>query len=66
MVQARYNRKKAQKSGEKRLGKTWYLQTAMKMSVAVFTFTTARISKLIYTALFNKCLACKPSKKVFK
>jgi len=41
------------------LGKTGYLQTAVKTNVVVFMFTTTQTSKLIYTALFKKCLACK-------
>ena len=68
MVQAIYKRKKTPKNGEKRLGKNTVsrnCKTAIKMNVVVFTFATTRISKLIYTALFNKCLACKPCKKVF-
>jgi hypothetical protein len=59
---------------EKRPPKKWRAKTGkstvstnckagVKTNVVVFAFATPRISKLTYTASFNKCLACETCKK---
>jgi hypothetical protein len=68
MVQERYQRKKGPKKRRKKIGDNMVstkCKTAVRTHVVVFMFPTTQISKLIYTASFNKCLAFKPREKVF-